>query len=594
MQRKHAGQGGSPGFRLASAWPEGRRGGATKILWILLLALGLRAFAWLYIDPVAFDSAGYFEIADLIRAGEWSRALAHPYPPLYPILIAAVQVWGVGTETAGLLIAVAADLLVLFPLVGIARIAIGEAVAWGAAFLWAIHPLAVRLGVQALSDAPTAMFVAFALWAGLKALEEGRLVWALGAGAASGLAYLLRPEGIEPALALAALYALRTGIAAKPHAEIRTPPPVRQAAPLTLSGGPSRRLLWLVTPLAGWILIASPYIVYISLEAGSFTLSKKKSASTLFHSLTAPRSDEGQRTKGDPGVALEIGHAAAAQAWFTGDERRAKGGAREHDAILQPARTAINLSKTAGKDVSQSWMRHMARGAYIFQKPLINGLHPLILVFGIVAALGIRSHRSVGSRWARMLLVSLLTLHFVVLLGLAADLGPAYLGRHHFLLMVLYALPFAGAGLVSTLAWGTDRLRATRWLPVVALGCLSAIPVVMTVTRGPDRGTAVRPAAAWIQSQVVGTPVIVTNIAKLTYHARAERVELGGAYDDILRRSRARSSHFVVFYPDLIREASHDFLARLNPSDLELVKTFPEPSPLAPDQRLEVYRFRPR
>ncbi len=40
-----------------------------------------------------------------------------------------------------------------------------------------------------------------------------------------------------------------------------------------------------------------------------------------------------------------------------------------------------------------------------------------------------------------------------------------------------------------------------------------------------------RPAAAWIRSQVVGTPVIITNIAKLTYHAGAEQAELSGTYD---------------------------------------------------------------
>jgi hypothetical protein len=93
---------------------------------------------------------------------------------------------------------------------------------------------------------------------------------------------------------------------------------------------------------------------------------------------------------------------------------------------------------------------------------------------------------------------------------------------------------------------------------------------------------------------VVGTPVVVTHIAKLTYHAKAERVDLGGTYDDILQRSRERSAHFVVFYPDLLPQVSHDFLKRLSSADLELAKIFPEPSPSAPDQRLEVYRLRPK
>jgi hypothetical protein len=104
----------------------------------------------------------------------------------------------------------------------------------------------------------------------------------------------------------------------------------------------------------------------------------------------------------------------------------------------------------------------------------------------------------------------------------------------------------------------------------------------------------VRPAAAWIRAQVAGTPVIVTNIAKLTYHARAERVNLGGTYEETLRRGQARSAHFVAFYPDMLAGASQDFLAHLNAGDLALAKTFPEPSRRSPDVRLEIYRLRPQ
>jgi hypothetical protein len=111
-------------------------------------------------------------------------------------------------------------------------------------------------------------------------------------------------------------------------------------------------------------------------------------------------------------------------------------------------------------------------------------------------------------------------------------------------------------------------------------------------TRGADRGIAVRPAAAWIRSQVVGTPVVVTNIAKLTYHAGAERVVLTGTYAEIL--DRGRSAHFIAFYPDLLPNVSPDFLIQLNAGDLELVKTFREPSRRSPDPRLEIYRLRSR
>jgi hypothetical protein len=236
----------------------------------------------------------------------------------------------------------------------------------------------------------------------------------------------------------------------------------------------------------------------------------------------------------------------------------------------------------------------MARNLYEFQKPLVNGIHPLVLFFGLLGAWSIRAQKAQDPGRTRVLLLGLLGLHFAVLVGLAATYGARYLGGHHFFLMVLYALPFAGAGLARTLAWGAGHLGGPRWLLAVGLAGLVAIPVGWLATRGVDRGVAVRPAAAWIRSQVVSTPVVVTNIAKLTYHAGAERVALTGTYNEILDRRRARSAHFIAFYPDLLPNVSPDFLTQLIASDLELIKTFREPSRRSPDKRLEIYRLRSR
>lgn len=603
---KDSGRGGIGRLLRAGPSPKGRRRGVASFLWFLLLAMSLRGIAAVRIDPVAFDSAVYFEMADLIRADRWSEALAYAYPPLFPALIASVQRVGVSAETAGLVIALAADLLVLIPLVAIGRTAAGEAAAWGAAFLWAIHPYAIHLGVQALADAPTAIFVALALWAGLRALDEGRLLWALGAGVASGLAYLLRPEGIEPALALAALY-IRQGNPATGHnSGASAPASARGPGGWALGRSAMRRVAWAMAPLVGWVIVASPYIVYISVEAGSITLSKKKSTSAMFHSLTSLQHTQGQRSREETAVPRTSSPLAAVGTQTRSEERRAKGDmateatstggapnimAPQGSPVLQPSEKASDHSSKVAGARRQSWLRWMARSTYIFQKPLVNGIGPVILFFGFLALWSHRSQRAEGSSTARALLIGLLGLHLAILLGLAADHGATYLGGHHFFLMVLYALPFAGAGLASTLTWGTGRLRAPRWLAVVTLACFVAVTIGWVVTRRPGRGVAVRPAAAWIRTQAAGTPVVMTNITKLTYHAGAERVEPDGPYDDVLRNARARSAQFLVFYPDLM---PHDFLARLHSADLELVKTFPEPSPSAPDQRLEVYRLLPR
>ncbi|MBI2350262.1 MAG: hypothetical protein HYV00_02050, partial [Deltaproteobacteria bacterium] len=89
----------------------------------------LRGIALWRIDPVTFDSALYFEMAELIRAGRWADSLAYPYPPLFPILIAVLQEIGAATEAAGVALALTSGIVVLAPLVFITRTLAGEAAA---------------------------------------------------------------------------------------------------------------------------------------------------------------------------------------------------------------------------------------------------------------------------------------------------------------------------------------------------------------------------------------------------------------------------------------------------------------------------------
>jgi Dolichyl-phosphate-mannose-protein mannosyltransferase len=542
---------------------EGILTGPSAIAWVIASALALRGIAWYQYDPVTFDSALYFEMAALFQAGRWSEALAYDYPPLYALLIAGLQPLLGTADAAGLFIAFVADLLILVPIVAIARRAVGEEAAWAAAFLWVVHPSAIRLGVQALSDAPAALCVAMALFVGLRAVEQRRLRWALVAGLVSGLAFLFRPEGLEPAVVLAVFYALqwhqpaREAINARKtllgtrHSALGSPD--RSHEPALSSRAPSaiRRAGWVLAPLAGWVLVAGPYVAHISAEAGTLTLSKKKSATSFVRSV---------------GPLPSLGHQAPEVA--PREER-------------QPARSP-----------GASWVHRSLRSVYVFQKPVVNGLTVVLIVPACMGLAGILTRRK--DRWnpALGLLAGLFVLHFGILVGLAADKGATYLGRHHALLLVLYALPVAGAGLVWTLRWMGDRLRSHRWVPATALCIILVATGFAVVTRGPDQGRSLRTAAAWTRSQVVGTPVIVTSLAKLTYHAHAERVDIRGTYDEILRRGRERSAHFVALYPDLIDQTSPDFLARLSSADLELVKVFPEPTPQAPDQRLELYRLR--
>lgn len=561
---------GLPRLRGRSCPTGGTISGPWAVAWVGVSFLVLRAVARLYYDPVTFDSALYFEMATLFHGGRWSEALAYDYPPLYALLIAVVQPVLGTAEAAGLLIAFAANLLILIPLVAVARRAVGENAAWAAAFLWAVHLSAVQLGVQALSDAPTALCVAVALWAGLRAVEQRSLPWACCAGVSSGLGFLFRPEGLEPAVALAAFCALQRYQAGrepiKAHrASLGTRPPAQRAGHSPLgtshrSDAPAspfraanvvRRAGWILAPLAGWALVAGPYVAYISAEAGALTLSKKKSAMGFVRSAVP----------------------------LPSMEQPAPGAAPREERPPDP---------TPGSGS----VRRVLRSVYVFQKPVVNGLTPVIIVPACVGLVSILARRKERWKPALGLVAGLFILHFGILVGLAANKGATYVGRHHALLLVLYALPIAGAGLTWALGWMGDRRCGSRWVLAASLGIIVVATGFAIVTRGPDLGRSLRAAAAWIRTQVTGTPVIVTSLAKLTYHAGAQRIDIRGTYDDILRQARERSADFVALYPEMTARTAPDFLARLNPADLELVKVFPEPTPQAPDQRLELYRLR--
>lgn len=505
-----------------------------QLYWILSLALVLRAATFARIDPVALDSAVYFEIARFIQEGKWRDALSYDYPPLYPALIAALSGLGFSLETAGVCVSMASTILVLLPLWSVTRVFAGAAAAAWAAFLWAIHPYAVRLGARALSDGPTALFVALSLWAGLHGLRSARFRSALASGALAGLAYLCRPEGVEPALGITVAYALWTLTGSR--APMQSSTTARSPSSLWIG-----RLFWTATPLAAFALVAAPYFTFISLEAGTLTFSKKKSPAALMRSL-APEQE----------METEYGSAGS----------------------TQPAPATIE-GADSGRDSSGGRLWSLAYNLYIFQKPFLNGIHLIVLLPVLLAVLYARPHLQPDQITSKNLLSGLSLLHLFVVAGLAAQLGPSYLGGHHTFLMVLYLLPFAGAGLAAAI----DRLRAPfpgvkRAIPLlVALLLIVTLP--SSVLRRPESGAVYRSAGLWIRNHSRTAPTVITNSAKLAYHAGAFRIPAAGDANRIVDSARKRQADFIAI-PASIRK--NDFQPYVDAGALEVAAVLSERS----------------
>ena len=526
------------------SWLALLESGRWQLIWIFVLGAAVRAIVSSRTDPVAFDSAIYFEMARFIRVGAWEKALAYPFPPLFPLLVAGLEKLGIATEAAGLFWCFGLNLAVLLPLFFIARDLAGPRAALGAMFLWAAHPYAVRLSIRALSDTPTLFLVAVSLWAGLHALKVKKLSWALLAGMLSGFAYLTRPEGIEAALGLAALYAL-------------------VATPNTPSSGRARLILfrtaWLAVPLLGWALVAAPYVAYISSQAGSLTLSKKKSVQTMVSSVTvpAPKTD---KTLPPP-------------AEKTPDS--------EPSAVIAQPRT----------DAQPGWLWRAARSIYIFQQPLVNGVYPVVLLLAAWGVIESRRGKLSVQRSAFILLTGLAALHFLILVGVASDQGVEYLGGHHFFLLVLYLIPFAAAGLVAAIDWTRARFPQLRWAPAVVVALCAVLTVPASLRWRDFRGAAMRAAGIWVRDRLPQARIVVANNAKFSFHAGARRIGFGGNAKDAIDEARKQGARFVGSYSDNPQASELRELVRSG--NLELAVEFPERSGKR-SYSYQIYRILPK
>ena len=133
-----------------------------------------------------FDGLGYRGILDGIEV---------MFPPGYPLLIGIVELLVGEFERAARVVSLLAGLVLIALCFAITRRVAGARAGLLGGVLAATNPLLVALSVTTYVEGLAGMCVLLATWCALRSPGSRRpLVWALGAGAAVGYAYLARPE----------------------------------------------------------------------------------------------------------------------------------------------------------------------------------------------------------------------------------------------------------------------------------------------------------------------------------------------------------------------------------------------------------------
>ena len=179
-------------------------------LWLIALlfvvALGLRTFQLATTEVTARDSISYIHIAWRLEHGDWLKVLpAAPQHPGYPVAVLAASVPArllfpndlpYAMQLGAQLASAAAGVLLVAPLYWLGRQLFGARVAFGAVLIFQCLPCSGRILADGLSEGVFLLFAVTSLASAMHALRTGAVRVFVLAGAAGGLAYLTRPEGL--------------------------------------------------------------------------------------------------------------------------------------------------------------------------------------------------------------------------------------------------------------------------------------------------------------------------------------------------------------------------------------------------------------
>jgi hypothetical protein len=176
-----------------------------------LLIVAASALLWwltAHTDVFFADGLRYIAQARAIDQGSWRQGFVRSVDhPIYPMAIAAVHRMLGGDDPrdwqmAAQIAAAIAGVLLVIPVYLISLEVFGAANAWLAVFLLYLLPFNSHVLADALSESTFLLFWSWGVWAALRFLRQGRLVWLPLVIALAVLAYLTRPEGLILPVAL--------------------------------------------------------------------------------------------------------------------------------------------------------------------------------------------------------------------------------------------------------------------------------------------------------------------------------------------------------------------------------------------------------
>jgi hypothetical protein len=223
------------------------------LILLIVVTFGLRLYAVLMAQGMAYDSAAYgFMARDFIK-GDWIKGLSSPAPPFYPLLIFLFSPDSTSVEMIGRWISLACGTFAVIPMFYLVKQEIGQKEGILSAVFYSIHPYLVTYSGMLLTEATywgLLILSVYFFWTGLKKESAWRMALS---GCFLGLAYLTRPEGIGYVLVYLLWILVRDGLKKKWL----------------------KKIILIGALILTVLIFVVPYILYIHQETGQWLISKK-------------------------------------------------------------------------------------------------------------------------------------------------------------------------------------------------------------------------------------------------------------------------------------------------------------------------------
>jgi hypothetical protein len=475
---------------------------------LVVVAIGLRLLHWHQTAAIFNDGPVFLDLARALSEGNLRGALAHPFHPLYPALIAAVEPVAGSFERAGVWVSAVSGAVAVAALFAFLRPAFGRWPAWlGAGFL-AIHERSLEFTGDVQSEGLyLACFLGSVacLWRGL---SRASLVGALAGGVLAGMAYLTRPEGLGLVLVAAGVAGVQVlG---------RSLPPRRALAVSTAAG-------------LGAALLVAPYVLVLHHETGLWLLTQKKAVG-LFEGVS-PQSSALPQPSRLP-VSLD----------YVGEpEARPPGPAPGASAAIAPkaepaaARPAVDAPAPAG----------LAHGIGEVLEHSVSSLRwtAFYLVVGVFLCLGRPGLRG-------LYVLGIVGLYGLVLLTLEMNVG--YLSRRHTFPPLTPTFGYAAIGLLGVADVVSRALQrvAVRVRPAAVSGVLLLGVAAFAGGKGlkPERteARAEREAAEWLRTHTETPGLVAVRRRRVAYYAGGRYLSIPGEEAGRLAVLRSSGVRYLI------------------------------------------------